>query len=114
MKIEERPLFRYFRKNYLVSLNLKKKLNKEDYPQPYYKPPKILSTILSSSCKGGGVFFSIDELRIGNIFSCKYEYNKTLSEGDIINIRTDQDVDIEGFDSPFSFNVTILIELDPL
>ena len=92
--------------------NLKKKLNKEDYLQPYHKSPKILSSILSTSCKGEAVLFSIDKLKIRLVANCKYENNKTVSEGDVINIRTEteQRVNISG---PISYNVTILIELDP-
>ena len=37
----------------------------------------------------------------------------TLSEGDVINIKTEPDLNVDGFDNPFSCIVTILIELDP-
>ena len=44
-------------------VKFEKHLNKEDYMQPYYKPPKILSSFLSTSSKSMGVVFSIDKLK---------------------------------------------------
>ena len=81
---------------------MKKNLNKEDYPQPYYKPPKIFSIILLTSCEGEAVLSSIDKLRLGLVSNCRLEYNHTFSEGDVINIRTESDLRVDGFDgSPF-------------
>ena len=59
-------------------VKFEKYLNKEDYPQPYYKPPRILSSILTDSCKGGIVSFSIDKLKMGLVFNCTYKNNETL------------------------------------
>ena len=96
-------------------VGFEKNLNKEDYPQPYYKPPKIISSILLKSCKGEAALFSIDKLRLGLISNCKIECNNKFSEGDVINIRTETDKRVEDFVAiPFSCIVTILIELDPL
>ena len=44
-------------------VKFEKHLNKEDYIQPYYNPPKILSSFLSNSSKCMGVVFSIDKLK---------------------------------------------------
>ena len=48
------------------------------------------------------------------VYNCEYENNnKTLSEGDVINIRTEayerKDISV----GPFSYIFTISIELDP-
>ena len=106
-----------YRKSIFKIVKFEKHLNEEDYPQPYYNPPKIISSILIDEFKGVAVGFN-DEIKIGTIIRIINQDDRTLLEGNVINIeidefnRPDYDIFIENFS--FSSNITFLIELDPL
>ena len=105
-----------YRKSFFKIIKFEKNLNEEDYPQPYYNPPKTISSILIDKFKGVRVGFSVDKIKVGGIFRIINQDDRTLLEGDVINIeigelnKPDNNIFIERF----SCNITFLIELDPL
>ena len=124
-------------KFFLKIVKFEKNLNEEDYPQLNYNSPKIISSILIDEFKGVSVSFMNDVFRIGAIFRVMYQNDEALSEGDVINIesiddfpRANPDFNIDNHKIPleaeftnklikimfkrFSYNFTLLIELDPL
>ena len=126
-------------------LNLKKKLNKEDYPQ-LNTIPKTISSVLINELKEKNIHFvNPNIIDIGMILRLLHQNDLELLEGDIINIETsdtflsDQfnfykgmnvkfikpEKDREAkdvfnkkfkdrFNNSFSYNFTVLIELDLL
>ena len=127
-------------KRFLKLLNLKKKLNEEDYPQSS-TTPKIISSILIDEFKAKIVNFT-DIFNAGVIFRMLHQNDLDLSEGDVINIETSENLIPNQFDffdwidslksekdrkikdimnkefrnrfKDFSYNFTFLIELNPL
>ena len=93
-----------------------KYLNRDYYSTPYYKPPIILSSALAYTYGGGEVTFYIDKVKVGYVANVNMEIhgNETLSEGDIINIRTERNPyrTRDNFNISISFNATILIDLE--
>ena len=123
-----------YTKFFLRIVKFEKKLNEDDYPQPYYNPPKIIYSILIDEFKGVTVDYVADKLKIGQIIRIiNNQDDRRLSEGDVINIETIKfedhlinlnlndpdlnklkDVLFNAFLRKFSYNFTFLIELDPL
>ena len=105
-------------------LNLKKKINKEDYPQPHYGLPKIISSIFprNYTTTVNSIDFN-NVYKVGSLEILKNEFGWELLEGDVINIKVlslptptnpmDELLNAISFKN-MSLNITFLKELDPL
>ena len=110
------------------TVKFEKKLKREDYPENHYGPPKIISTIFSDGYEGRFIYFN-NKSNYAVLEILKNEPDWRFSEGDVLIIKTGfshnhsffglldnyiRQYLLKEYTKNASFNITFLIELDPL